>query len=937
MKKSYGKVSNGRSGYINYFSKQAHMGLIGLVLLFASCAVTEKEQIILLNGEWMLHLAPESKPASIDPLSLNYDLMIKLPGTLDDAGIGNSNNVEVKLEREIMLHLHRKVSYTGPAYYKRTVNIPQKWNDKNITLKLERVLWESVVWVNGRKVGNGLSLSTPHYYDLTDYLETGENILTICVDNSKKFDLNRYDLAHAYTDHTQIIWNGVLGDIRLTATNKTKIENLDIYPDFTSGNVAGSFTYTNNNDIAKSYIINIYDKENVLVASKENPLSGKLSSFLVEIPGSINPWNEFSPSLYTMEALLLDQNREVLDTRKDFFGFRDLKAHNGSLISNGQQIFLRGTLECAIFPLTGHPPVEKQGWLKILGSAKEFGLNHIRFHSWCPPKAAFEAADELGFYLQVELPNWSLDFGKDPGTLEFFYSEADRILAEYGNHPSFAFLSLGNELEGDFDLMTGLITKMKNKDKRRLYTTTSFTFQQGHGLYPETVDDFFVTQYTDKGWVRGQGIFDQVPPHFNADYTDVMHHIPVPLITHEIGQYSVFPDMSEIEKYTGVLQPLNFLAVKNDLEKKGLLHLAPQYTMATGKFATLLYKEEIERALKTDGVDGFQLLDIRDFSGQGTALVGILNAFWEPKDFVSAKDWRMFCSEVVPLLWFDKAVYNTNETFEAHIGIANYKQDFHDAHITWNVKNTKGETMMEKTFPTDVIENGKAQKLVKVSFDFDAWKVPEKYTIEITLNGTTYTNKWDFWLYEDELKMPDTSVLITASLPEAMQVLENGGTVLLSPAIAHINGVEGKFVPVFWSPVHFPNQPGTMGVLVDPDHKAFEYFPTDFHSDWQWWDLSKNSKTIVFDDLDVEPIVRVVDNFFHNRQMTNVFEARVGDGRLVFSSIDLFAGTEERGAIRQFKYSLINYMNSEDFNPSGNISKEELSAFIKNTELVSEK
>lgn len=908
-----------------------------LLIFQVSCTGSKENHIVILNGEWSLHLASESKPGSIDPSSLDYNLMVRLPGTLDNAGIGNPNNVKAKLEREVMLHLHRKVSYTGPAYYKRTVNIPQKWNDKNVTLKLERVLWESVVWVNGKKVGNDLSLSTPHYYDLTEYLETGENTITICVDNSRKFDLNQWDMAHAYTDNTQIIWNGILGDIRLTATNKTKIENLDIYPDFASGSVVGSLISNNENDFANSYLIKVYDKDNLLVASKQNQLPGKISNFLVEIPGDIDPWNEFSPSLYTMEAVLLDQKGETLNTRKESFGFRDLKAHNGSLVSNGEQIFLRGTLECAIFPLTGHPPVEKKGWLKILGSAKEFGLNHIRFHSWCPPKAAFEAADQLGIYLQVELPNWSLDFGKDPGTLEFFYSEADRIFAEYGNHPSFALFSLGNELQGDFDMMTGLITRMKNKDKRRLYTTTSFTFQKGHGLYPETVDDFFITQYTEKGWVRGQGIFDQVPPHFNADYTDVMHHIPVPLITHEIGQYSVFPDMSEIEKYTGVLEPLNFIAVKNDLEEKGLLHLVPEYTMATGKFATLLYKEEIERALKTDGVDGFQLLDIRDFSGQGTALVGVLNAFWEPKGFITAEDWRMFCSEVVPLLWFDKAVYSTNETFEAYVGVANYKDDFHDAHITWVVKNTKGETIIENSFDSGLIENGKAQKLTNVSFDFDTFIAPAKYTIEVTLNGTSYTNKWDFWLYEDDLKLPDTNILITESLPEALDFLENGGSVLLSPATTHINGVDGKFVPVFWSPVHFPNQPGTMGLLVDPDHKAFEYFPTDFHSNWQWWDLSKNSKTLVFDSLDVEPIVRVVDNFFHNRQMTNVFEAMVGEGRLVFSSIDLFADTGQRNAVKQFKYSLLSYMNSDQFNPKGKISEKELSKLFISTDLQNKK
>jgi len=233
-------------------------------------------------------------------------------------------------------------------------------------------------------------------------------------------------------------------------------------------------------------------------------------------------------------------------------------------------------LECSIFPLTGHPPLDEAGWKKVFGAAREYGLNHLRFHSWCPPEAAFAAADKMGMYLQVELPNWSLTFGKDQSMVNFINEEADNIIREYGNHPSFVLWSMGNELEGDFDLLTDLVTRLKNKDPRHLYTTTTYSFQKGHGLQPETVDDFYITQNTEKGWVRGQGVFDQLSPDFKTDYTNSIDHITIPMVSHEIGQYSVFPDMKEIEKYKGVLTPVNFIAVKNDLEKKGLLAKAEQ-------------------------------------------------------------------------------------------------------------------------------------------------------------------------------------------------------------------------------------------------------------------------------------------------------------------------------------------------------------------------
>ncbi len=893
-----------------------------------SIATDDLREAISLHGQWALHLDPDSTSSASDPRNLDYNMQINLPGTLDDAGIGEPNEVEVELKREVMLYLHRKVTYTGPAYYTREVHIPENWDGKQVVLKLERVIWESTVWINGARVGNEYSLSTPHYYDLTEYLEPGENSIVIRIDNAEKFNINRGQMAHAYTNHTQIKWNGILGEISLTAVEENHISKLDIYSEYTENRVDGTVTLHQAGGRPVGSRIRIFDPEKETIATLDTVLTETVTEFSVSLNGELTPWNEFSPSLYEMEVTLSDESGNFLDRRTDTFGFRDLRASGTELLVNDAPIFLRGTLECAIFPLTGYPPTDASEWEEIFKTAKEFGLNHIRFHSWCPPKAAFDAADRMGIYLQVELPNWSLNFGHDRETLEFFHSEADRILSEYGNHPSFAFMSLGNELQGDFEKMTELVAKMKQQDQRRLYTTTSFTFQFGRRLLPMDVDDFFITQYTQDGWVRGQGVFDEEYPNFNSDYSHATGLLNVPLITHEIGQYSVYPDMSEIDKYTGVLQPLNFLAVKKDLQEKGMYDLAPEFTNATGKFATILYKEEIERALKTDGVSGFQLLDLRDFPGQGTALVGVLNAFWEPKSFVTGDEWRRFTSEVVPLLWFDKAVYTSDEQFTAEYGVSNFFELIADAELYWQVLDENQQVMQTGKKQPAGIASGQTRKIGEFGFPLSDLPAPAKYTIELGISGTDYRNSWNFWLYEENLTMPNTDIIVTGDLQEALQALQTGKKVLLSPDIDQIEGIEGKFVPVFWSPVHFPNQPGTMGLLVEPEHPAFGSFPTDFHSDWQWWDLSKNSKTLPIDDLNVEPVIRVIDNFFRNRMLSNVFQTRVGDGHLVFSAIDLHSELDHRPVARQLKYSLLNYMGSEQFLPTGEITKEELTTIF---------
>lgn len=568
-------------------------------------------------------------------------------------------------------------------------------------------------------------------------------------------------------------------------------------------------------------------------------------------------------------------------------------------------------------PHTGTPPTDEASWEKLYASAREYGMNHLRFHSWCPPEAAFNVADEMGFYVQVELPVWSVTLGKDSATVEFLRAEAKRISKEYGNHPSFCFWSIGNELQYDFNILASMLGEMKAADARHLYTTTSFTFEKGHGDWPENQDDFFVTQWTKKGWVRGQGVFNQELPSFDKDFRASIDGMEVPLVTHEVGQYSVYPDLTEIPKYTGTLMPLNFMAVKEDLEKKGLIDKAPQYLQASGKLAAILYKEEIERALKTPGISGFQLLDLHDFPGQGTALVGLLNAFWESKGILTGEEFREFCAPVVPLLRFPKAVYTNNETFEAQIELCNYgKDELKNSTLSWEI-TADGRSLGKGKTSAAALAFGHNGGLGKISFPLQQVTNASKLEVCLSLDGTEYRNRWNVWVYPSSVDTKWGDIKYTRNYDEAMALLKKGQKVLFNPDWRTLQGIEGKFVPVFWSPVHFPNQAGTMGVLCNPTHPALADFPTDMHTDWQWWDLNINSTTLVVDSLQGgTPVVEMVDNFVHNRRLTSLYEGRVGEGKLMLATFDLQTALDKRPVARQMLYSILNYMNSEKFAPT---------------------
>jgi len=902
-----------------------------LACIYGYAVHAQAQESISLAGGWTVKLDEQKTGEQQQWYKQHFEKKIQLPGTLDDAGIGQPPAPVSGLTKEVMTHLARRHSYIGYAWYAREVVIPAGWKQKSIRLLLERVIWNTRVWIDGQEAGTQESLSAPHYYKLGRWLTPGRHLIVIRVDNTKQYDISHRDMAHAYTEGTQIMWNGVIGKIQLQAKSNTHISSVQAFPAVKDASVTITATLQNDRQQPENGQLRweVLDKNKKIVATRrmEVVLPPGETKKDARLPmGTFTAWDEFTPALYTVRVQFTGSQPAEKDRMSSVFGMRTIDNHNSLLWINGRRLFLRGTLECNIFPLTGHPPMDKKGWLKVFTTAKAYGLNHLRFHSWCPPEAAFEVADSLGFYVQVELPVWINNIGKDEKAAAFLEAEAANIIREYGNHPSFCLWSMGNELTGDFNWLANVVSRLRQADPRHLYTSTTFSFQDGHGKWPEPGDDFYITQYTKKGWVRGQGIFNSFPPDFKTDYSKSIDSIPVPVIIHEMGQYSVYPNMAEIPKYTGVLDPLNFKAVRSDLAAKNMLGLAASFTQASGRFSAHLYKEEIERALRTKGMSGFELLDLHDFPGQGTALIGILDAFWDSKGLVSPQEHRMYCSAVVPLIRFDKAVYTNSETFTATAEIANFgRGPLKNAVLVWAAVNPSGKIIAHGRLQPQDIAEGNGQELGAFSIDLKNIQKAETVTIELQLQGTPYKNKWRIWVYPEKLEETNTGIVFTNSVNEALQQLQQGKKVLLNPDTAAIKGVAGRFAPVFWSPVHFPNQPGTMGILCNPKHPALKNFPTDFYSDWQWWDLITSSKAMVLDSLPpLTPLVTVIDNFFKNRRMAEIIEAKVGRGKLILVSADITHELEKRPAARQLRYSLEQYMKSEPFKPVAELNEEQL-------------
>ncbi|MDP3913599.1 MAG: hypothetical protein Q8R96_07670 [Bacteroidota bacterium] len=568
--------------------------------------------------------------------------------------------------------------------------------------------------------------------------------------------------------------------------------------------------------------------------------------------------------------------------------------------------------------------MEKSDWLHLIGIAKEYGLNSLRFHSWCPPKAAFEAADGLGIILQIELP-----YGFGPGQKsDYPLLELRTILDAYGNHPSFCMLSLGNERFTHNDDTKKSIADAKQYDPRHLYTCTS------HPLAMNCVDDFF--EAADGGtndklivgieWGGGDVVsssrFNTKSPETKSDYRNVIKDFDVPIVSHEAGQWAMFPNLNEISKYTGVLQNTNYERIKQALDDKGLLDYAGDFAMASGKFAAILYKEEIESALRTPNFGGICLLGLTDFQGQNLAVVGILDAFWESKGIVTPKQHRMYFSSTVPLARMVKRVWKQNEVFTASAEIAHFgEKDLFKTHSNWTISSEDGKVLFNGQFKTLNIPIGGLTSLGDISVLFNKIKAPQKLILSIEIPSTEIKNTWDIWVYPSEVNLSIGKVKVVNTWDNNVKkALESGENVLLIPKLESLkDGYRAScFTTVFWNSIFKKYQKAhTLGILCDPSNPVFSSFPTDSFSNWQWWDVTMNANAMYLNNMpkQLKPLIHVIDSYHINDRLTYVWECKVGKGKLLVSTIDFTTEIEKRTVSKQLEKSILDYMNSEQFNP----------------------
>lgn len=697
---------------------------------------------------------------------------------------------------------------------------------------------------------------------------------------------------------------------------------------------------------------------------EENPKTMEIWFRDLPLRENVKLWDEDEGNLYEM-AVTLDNGMSAEDKGgstaecRTRFGIRSFGDNgSGRLALNGRAIFLRGEANCAEYPETGHPPMTIPEWKEMLLKYRSYGINFVRFHSHCEPEAAFAAADELGMLLQPELSHWDPKdaFGTEE-SYRYYRAELVDLLKTYANHPSFVMLTLGNELQAQDEgreRMRELVRTAKRMDPTRLYANGSNAFYGEEGCDPES--DFYTSQSCKDVVIRGtfsgmRGYLNENYPSADRTYDEAMAEIrkeyQKPVFSFEVGQFEVLPDFEELESFHGISDPVNLKLIKKRVEERGLLPTWEKYVEATGELSRLAYREEIEAAMRTRELSGISLLGLQDFPGQGTALVGMMNSHLEPKpyDFARPERFREFFQECRILVKLPHYTYEAGERLIAEVEAANFGKGNIEGVFCWTLAGKKSVSENGNCEPAEikskntVIATGEDTEITICrpgsytevgSLDIPLDFVEKNTALTLKVRIGDSISAYPIWVYRKTTPVCPENVYETRAFDvKTREILQNGGRVYLSPDAdkeSLPNSIKTQFTTDFWSVGTFADQEGGMGQLIDTEHPIFKEFPTDFHTDWQWWIMA--TKRAVILPHPMKTIITEMDSYAFLRPMAQMIEFRCLKGKVLLSTMELHK-SQQYPEVRALQASIYTYLSGENFEPAEEITEEELSMLVR--------
>lgn len=886
--------------------------------------------------------------------------------------------------------------YTGKAWYQKTIFVPEKSDRFVGRLTLENTKWKTTLWIDGECKGSIVSLCAPHVYE-TGALSAGEHTVTLCIDNG--WQLPYRPDGHGVSDALGATWNGVAGAITLELFNRVWIERVKVNAQLPQAAI--QVHLKNETSHVQNCIVHVQDTVHTDISADAVCVltqGSQICELTLNYPSDTPLWDEFDQGLHNFIVTLSSisnalqgemqssitqlplQSKEmvsqfskvVLQTKEVTFGFCRAEVKDGHFVINGRNTYLRGTHFGGDYPLSGIPDCGSAYWDKIMKTVKTWGMNFIRCHSYCPPEAAFEAADRAGVYLQIECDMWNV-FAPDAQMNNVLWEETKRILDTFGNHPSFLMLSPSNEPGGDWLMpLTDWVSKCRAYDSRHLYT-----IQSGwpYPMEPDKITGIDYVYFHRSGFGIQPGGTIRGPRGWNGgDYRESLKDISYPVICHELGQWCAYPDFDVIDKFTGYLQPGNFEIFRESARVHDVLGQNKEFVYNSGRQQVRMLKEDLEANLRTPYIYGFELLDLHDYLGQGTALVGILDPFWDSKGYVTPNEWRQFCDETVLLARIKSYCIDRakNATISIPIEVSHFgRAPLQSVRIHWQLEQQPvteytygehGKTLTQTIFQPPVLCGTlkqrdyaleKNQSAGCIYLNMEDIEPNRVYTLRVSMkaNGRIVENTWPIWIFDSSklnpVSTPDESkeesdtheaVFITSDRFHAETLLNEGKRVLfeLPYEDTSYDCPPVRFNPSFWNSQMGPTWARGMGMIIQNAHPAFASFPTTADGGWQWQSLIENARGLRVEKLGCDCItnlVQPIDEWNRNDKMSLLFECQVGTARLMMTSINLEQDTPQAAALKK---SILSYMKSDAFEPKGQLSWKQLSSLFEINDVMKE-
>lgn len=887
-----------------------------------------------LSGTWLLYM-DETKA---DKLPEAFNESIILPNTTSAARKGKKNT-----DRDTG-YLTDTYKFEGYAWFQRKLTITEDMLGKELILFLERTRM-TAIYIDGTEIGRGISLSTPHRF-LLPQLSEGVHTLTIRVNNTDYITKG----GHLTSPDTQTNWNGITGRIELQVRPKLQLNDVMIFPDVAKNSIRVAYSASGSGK-AFAYVEG-YETSELEIKDGEG-------EFFYSPKEKMPFWDEYNTNVLTLVTIFGGEEQRFT------FGMRKIESDGLKIRVNGNEVFLRGKHDGLVFPFTGYTPTSVSEWKRVFEKVKAYGINHYRFHTCCPPEAAFTAADEMGIYMQPELPFWGTVADEITEEQQFLIDEGFRMLKEFGNHPSFVMMTLGNELWGNKDIMNGILRDYKKLDNRHLYSDGSNNFQ----FWPDILEyaDFFSgVRLSRERLIRGSyamcdaplGFIQTEEPKAGYNYDELIHPETVetsgkaggkiliqygtevkevegdgglglipdaPIITHEVGQYYSYPDYREIPRYTGSIKAENIAVYREKAEEKGLLSYAEKYHKASGRLAVECYKRECEAALLSKDIAGFQLLDIQDFPGQGTALVGVLNSLLEPKEFVAADEWRTFCNDTIAAAKMEKLVFSGADEvkFTPVVVTTNPKHKDIDK-ISYKVIDSLGKIIEENSVSLSAGDTGKKNRAFltsesEIKLNIPVLGEPEKYRLVLEIKGTEIMNEYSFFVFPNiDVEITENGISYSGkhvSFVRSESEIPDGEKAVIIPSAE--DKLEGTYCTDFWCYPMFssisasmgrPLPTGTLGILADEKHPILKHFKSDFYTTPQWFAPIMHSHCESVMGTDIEPIVQMIDNPHRAEKFGIFYETETSTGKVLVSTVRLWE-IADRNEARWLAKGILDYLS----------------------------